>query len=57
LLQERKRRRGEEKRVTETQINPPYAAVSSSPRGMEIRPPGLTVQLELAGIEVRFLEV
>lgn len=43
--------------MTETQINPPYAAVSSSPRGMEIRPPGLTVQLELAGIEVRFLEV
>ena len=48
----RERRRNGGRRMTEADVNPPFAGVQSSPSGMQIRPPGVQVQLELAGIEV-----
>ena len=40
------------KKEIEAEVPPSFAAVASSPEGMEIRPPGLQIDLELAGIEV-----
>lgn len=37
----------------EAEVPTSYAAIASSPEGMEIRPPGLHFDLQLAGIEVR----
>lgn len=41
-----------DKQKVEAEVPPSFAAVASSPEGMEIRPPGLQIELQLAGIEV-----
>lgn len=43
---------GSDRRKIEVEVPPSFAAVASSPEGMEIRPPGLQIDLQLAGIEV-----
>ena len=44
----------ESERQVQAEVPTSFAAVASSPEGMEIRPPGLQIELCLAGIEVHF---